>query len=82
MLASVLDETRETDPGLVADYEAQLPLIRRRRTAWSDGLSQDEVAAVAVFPHRDRPEALVLFGRRVVDAARLTAAARTLARAS
>ncbi len=82
VLAGVLDETRATDPALVADYEAQLPLVRRRRTAWSDGLSQDEVAAVAVFPHRDRREALVLFGRRGTDAARLTAAARTLARAS
>lgn len=79
VLASVLRVTRATDPELVADYEAQLPLIRRRRTAWSDGLSKDEVAAVAVFPHPDRREALVLFGRRGTDAARLTAAARALA---
>lgn len=75
---SVLREARPAHPELVSEYERLLPTIRRRRTAWSDGLSQEPVAAVAVFPDQDDREALVLFGRRGIDTALLKTAAGEL----
>jgi DNA-binding IclR family transcriptional regulator len=76
--ANVLRDARPAHPELVDEYERLLPTIRRRRTAWSDGLSQEPVAAVAVFPDRDDREALVLFGRRGIDTALLKTAAHEL----
>ncbi|WP_370877336.1 helix-turn-helix domain-containing protein [Microbacterium arborescens] len=76
--ANVLRDARPAHPELVDEYERLLPTIRRRRTAWSDGLSKEPVAAVAVFPDRDDREALVLFGRRGIDTALLKTAAQEL----
>lgn len=76
--STVLREARSTNPDLVDEYERLLPTIRRQRIAWSDGLSQEPVAAVAAFPDGGNREALVLFGRRGVDNALLKAAAHEL----
>jgi DNA-binding IclR family transcriptional regulator len=78
--SDVLREARKAAPELVSDYESHLPAIRRQRTAWSDGLSQDGVAAVAIFPGESDREALVLFGRRGRDTRRLKLAAEACAR--
>lgn len=68
----VLRALRRDEPRTVAAYEREVATIARSRVAWSDGLSDPRVAAVAVTAAPDEDEvAVVFFGDRVRDRRRL-----------
>lgn len=86
LLALAPEATREgalramssTDPDAVRSYRRLVPTLRRTRTAWSDGLADPRVAAVAVPSRQSDALALVFFGDRVTDRHRLGSTVATL----
>jgi DNA-binding IclR family transcriptional regulator len=76
---AVLRAARRSTPALVRDYENVVSTIRRTRTAWSDGLSEQRIAAAAVLADpSDTETAIVLFADRLADRRRLRDAVDTL----
>lgn len=76
----ILDGLRADDPEGAAQFQRELPTIRRDRLARSDGLADPDIAAIAVLT-AEATAALVLFARRAPRRGRvpaLEAAARRL----
>ncbi|TWE10270.1 helix-turn-helix domain-containing protein [Rudaeicoccus suwonensis] len=76
---AILADERRSDRDVVRAFEAALPTIRRERIAWSDGMADPGVAAVAVaIGQAPIAAAIVVFGHRDHDRETLRAAAAIL----